>query len=620
MDDLEIRLKLNKDEADRAAKEFHESEKKRQAEGKAAAQEAEQAKTQAATTEGTRRQRDADAAHRRDLERPRELSREEVKQAEASAEAQKRIRDRAVAAADAAVKRAMESSRQSFDLQKEQARVLADSIKSSAGVAVGVLAAISDTYRRAAEQARRAAKETAGFRGELLQLAHLHDTPGGTTEELRKHVAVAGQTGLGLADVRQLATGAEPGEAGFANQAEFQEALKRAGQYAAVGGMSADQAGAALGFLGEMGQDLTADRAESELVRLEKLGVAGHMGGAAGLLDRMREQRDLISEGRLTTGEAGGLLAQFGAGRRGGATRLARSAIDAVSSEGVADYLQTLGAGDGSALDQIKAISDDLARAQAQGVGDLGTYLEDRGIADPMGRSSLLEFHKGRDRFDKTIAPLIQGDFSGDIGERFGERVNDPAIRQGMVEAAGQMASITVGEQSTFAEQMRSMAYARMQAEGRALGSREEYDRDRGLPSSLGELAPTALWSRYGPNAVNQTKLNVEAGRMLEEQMKAAGLDMRMGTDNWQMLNIAKGQTAMGGGAGPAPTPLQIDQAMNTIGERIAAAGGQSLPGLDTFAEGANKILQAAQINAANAQRTPPPLQGAPQQPPAAPR
>lgn len=596
MDELEIKLTLDKTAAEKEAQAFHQAEAKRIAQGKAAAEAAEKSKTATATTEGHKREQAEDKAAAAAKAREREI-------VNAYVEA-----NREKLAAMAKAHQAQESLNQRgvVGMTALTAAVTASSAGMTAlmGAATAAGSAVEETFRQAREQARLASEETTGLQRQLLQMANLRG--GGTQEALRAVAAEMSQTGLSFEGAAALRTEAQLGARGFANEKEFAEFVQRSGRLGTISGQSGAEMGRAARIIGDLGGgSLTANEAEIRLLLANELAQRGGI-SVTDFLEQSKESRDVVASGALTEAQAGGLLALYAA--RGGGAEEVEQLVAATAGDGRGTI--------GAALGWSDQIAKAQAQAKAAGRGfSAEAWLADQGVTGE-GATALSEFHAARGRWEKDILPVINAaPQPGTIDKRFAEMSRtDPAVRQARVDAAVQFSTLTRGQGASLREQARRMVFEEMKARGETTRNFEDFDKGVGISDFFSADGLSRIWWDETREKVDQRAIGA-----LLDQARASGIDVSPGSRAATLAEEVMSLDPSGGLMAGRRSEPEINRRFDELGSMITARGGDPLAGLNQFVG----RFEAAVNRFDQAQRPagpPPALQGAPRMPPAAAR
>lgn len=603
--------------ADRAAaREAAKAAKDAAREGSAAAR-AEAKERAAAVREGVA------AARQAEREAARQARLEAKQRAESVREAEKAIRQ---AKAEAARQDRAENSQRKADMA-----ALSNVVK--AGAAAGVLALhqIESSFQNISRQAMEATLKTIEYRKKLIELASLRGSPGVLGPELAKNLGIMSQTGMNQDEAASMTTAAyagssslldRPGRAGLVSREEYDKAIVLAGQYRQVMGGDPAAYGEATSMIPLLeGRRMTGDEIGGAMVKYDRLGALSKFRDPGSFFQQLKSVQGYVTSGVMSGTRMAGLTSAMAlSGPAEQAATRVEQAINAVSSglvrdrgmkvaEGFEDAAQTSSKyfadlGITSAMDPIQRlerISDDLiAKRAADPAFNADEYLLTHGVSQQEGRRAIMQFSGSRREWDASFKPEMKATYTADtIRQTFGDASrNEPAIRQGLVDATTQAADVALGTKGAYRDQMRRVAYESLRSQGKTSGEFEEYTAPVGL---------TDLWNinRIGVGGRNPATLDTEAARLIEEDRKAKGLSPLMfpgqpGAFGLPGLPMSVKDVLTQGGAGTFDMfgPLQFRSPGSTADayNQVGQALGGTIPGADVVFQQANTALtQAAQ-------------------------
>lgn len=675
MDDLTIRLRMDRSEADKAAAAFHAAERQRQTEtAKAQADAARQAAREQATALKTSEKAARDAAREqakaardaareqanaaREAERAvREAVRQQAAEARKAAQEQARLDNRVLSETEIrerskreiyrktnqqriqeltkAHRTEMDKARESEAAANRLMGSATSAVSSFAGQMVG-LSSVSSImnevfagFQRTRDAIFNSTELMQEFRESLLELAALKDRMGDTSAEAVDTLRVQAQTGQKRQDVVDL-------QAGFMGMAEIMVGEGRGKKITAdeaqkamigLGRMQAVQ-GADAGSYGELGgiilqnatKPMTADEVTKEAAAAYALFQPGRYDSFGQFIDMYGKASPFINSGVVSNRQAMALTSAFSISRGDEAATAVRQFLQATTGsqgagrkvmgidpdqENIAagQYLANLGLKD--VIDPVvigKAIAADVdrmeaaAKARGQNFNPV-EYLKSQGYGNQESQVTLLDF---------------RGSLKTGAWGEFEKLANDPNLGSGvMAEADARLASDPglVGRQARSAEAMQKMLAATPQEEWMSSMRRLGYTRLGGERAGLKKFEDIETSSWYHP--MNWLDGQRQRVREATNQMIMETAD-RMGVDYQAVTQVGSG--------GEGTYKSLTDEEAFRLSRELAGKGANF--GTDTMTVSVSRF-EAAVDRFAQAQQpaaTPPPLQGAPRQPPAAPR
>ena len=605
--------------ADREAQRVVAAEAKAAADARRKAAREAAAEARAELAESRKREREASLERRREA---REQAAEEARQARATRDATR-----------LALEDQKRRFREAAAARKVDMDLMSQAIKGGVAIGAAALREIERTYENIAKQAMEATLKTIDYRKQLVELASLRGETGRTGPELSKNLGLMARAGLGAGEAATMATAAYagasslldrpakagvaggpamPARQGFMPQAEYDKALELAGQYYRVmGGDPAAYGGALSTILTMEGRRMTGDELAGTMVKYDQLGQLSKFKDPGELMEQLKSVQGYVRSGVTTGSRMAGLVSAMAlSGPSEQAATRAQQLINATSSglvrergmkvapgfesETSASYFASLGIT--SAMDPIERaerVSDDLeAKRKADPKFNADEYLLTRGVVNQEGRRALMEFSGNRGEWERAFKPTMAATFRAEsIRQTFAQASEaDPAIRQNMVDAAGEAAEIALGAKGAAMMQSRRIAYDNLKSQGKTSGTFEDY------------VSPTK-WSDYiNPFSgfskaylgVNSTTLDDEAARMIEADRKKQGLaklTFGKGFFARSVQDVLSSNTF--GSFDPRDASTQMD-AYNVVQQANRATGGRSLPDTGQIFERAGTNLDRA--------------------------
>lgn len=583
---------------------------------KAAKEAAEAARE--ALAETRKREREANAEKRRLM---REQVAEETRQA-------KLTRDANRLAIDDQKHRFREASA----ARKADMDLLNQALKGGAAIGVAALREIEQAYNNISKQAMEATLKTIDYRKQLIELASLRGQAGRTGPELSKNLGLMSATGLSAGDAASMATAAYagasslldrqagagvaggpaiPARQGFMSREEYDKALTLAGQYRQFMGGEASSYGGALSTLLTMeGRRMSGDELAGTLVKYDQLGQLSKFKDPGQLMEQLKSVQGYVRAGVTTGSRMAGLVSAMAlSGPAEQAATRAQQLINATSSglvrergmkvaegfesETSASYFASLGiTSKMDPIERAERVSDDLiARRKADPNFNADEFLLTHGVNNQEGRRALMEFSGNRGEWEQAYKPTMAATYTADsIKQTFAQASQaDPAIRQGMVDAAGEAAEIALGAKGAAMMQSRRLAYENLKSQGKTMGSFEDYSAPAGWSDYLNPFSVSKAYM-----GVNPTTLDDEAARMIDADRKKQGLSkltLGNGVFARSVQDVLSSNTF--GSYDLRNASTQMD-AYNVVQQANVASGGQSLPDASQIFERAGTNLDRA--------------------------
>lgn len=645
MKDLTINLKLNKQFAEAASREYHAGEKTRITKALSEFEVAEKAKSAIVKRENQQRIQEIVKAHKTEIDEAKEAGDAEAKAKARAARDQiaeeKRLQREAKREearldreyhqqlrrnARESIAEKKQAAREFADFQAEQdakslARMKSMAAAGTAAAAAGVavIKALEERTQARSDIANRGSQKTVDYTRELTELATLRGKAGQTGPELAKNLRIAAQTALPLGQVASLTTSAyaganaildKPGAPGLMAEDEFAKFVSQSGKYAtAMGGEAGDYGAAAAMIPLLTGRRMTSEEGEAELLRYDKFATKAGVTNPGIYLNQMKQNQGFVAGGVMSGPELAALTAGMtktsGAETAGTKTRQLINALMAgrVRSRGMAvgdelkdeaeksnEYFTSLGMNDQTdVLSRADMISNDLEKqqAEAQAAGrtfNANEYLMLHGMVNDQGRQAMLEHFGNRGMFRREIQPVIGEQFApGEIDRRFQTSMaNNLSARQYMVEADSQAADVIAGQPVLLMNQMKEGYYNRLKSRGEANGPLESYTKnDTLLPDDITSPKSYLSYITDKVNGVNERTLRSGVGEHLESEAKRLGLGRE--------LAEFQGETSGISTYNPFRSDADTAAPYEKLGNAIMAAGGNPIPSVDT--EKLNKTL-----------------------------
>lgn len=630
MDALEIRLRLNKSHAEKEAAAFHAAEKKRAAET---------AKTQAdATREAERvarealRQRTAEerkAAQERSRIDNRELTEAEIRERAKAGIYRKTNQQR--------IEEYIKAHRTEIDLGRQSQAALASAknvLTSFAGQMFGlsgvssVVNEVAAGFQRVRDSIFNGTEMMREFRETLLELAALKDRLGDTSAESIDVLRVQAQTGQKRQDVVGLQTGflgmAESmvgeGDGKKISAAEAQKAMIFLGRMQAVQGADAGSYGELGGMiLQNAAKPMTGEEVAKEAAAAYGLFQPGRFDSFGQFIDMFGKSSPFVGSGVMSGRQAMALTSAFSIPRGDEAATAVRQFLQATTgsqgagrtvkgidpiAENIAagQYLADLGLKDVvNPIEIGKGVAADVDRAEAASKAagkefNPIEYLRSRGYGNQESVLSLLDFRGSLKtgtwgEFEKLANDPNLG--QGVRAEADRALVNDPGLQARQAQASSEISDMLPGMGKP--EIMRVIREA---ARSRLIAQQKGKPGFGGI-SSIKDLE--TAWAFDIPKQIEMSMVQGAASSMLMEFADREGIGY-------------KATHGMGGS-----TYLSDDEQLRVYQE--LGARGVNVPGeVNAALAKAAEDLQASAGMLRNSVGAPPPLQGAPRQPPAAAR
>jgi hypothetical protein len=642
--DLDIRLRMDRSQAERSSQEFHQGERQRIAQLLTAEQVQAAARQQIIARTNSERV----TAAVRAIQGERQELAKALTQEEALHQARNNLINRAnqqrVAATERALRREQEGWLETSGVMDKAVGILTSFAGQMMGINAlsAVAGAIADEFNRMRESIYSAAAMVTDYRKALLELAALKGQPGETTKTLAEDIKFRRATLLDADAARRFQTAAlGAGESAIdlpeapggrkVTRDEFTKAMTLSASFAAVEHGDAGVYGSLIGTLANVtrgrttGEDLFArqqhlyeifkpgafefSQAASEFAGLTPLIAGGTYdettaGALLSMFSRIAPQGSGISPATL--------VQQFTRGTLGGIGRQTGPKIEGAEKQGA--YLGGLGI----TLESVKdipegelpvtigtRIAQDIARARAetQAKGQTFepvTYMMQHGFAEEQVRNALIAFEGQYRAGDvKTFLDLAKPGARPDpeaVRRQIATRARiDPALQEMALNVAEQEAGIAVGTgEPEYIGKLSKLAYLRRKARGEE--SYKTFEEFRGATEGLSysSIMDDLVFGRGRANRMEmQGLLAGEAERVGVPFRTPQMVDPRTG---------ARRETYVG------------DEALYEVAQQIAVKGGQMLPGLEQTGQLADRQLEVVQkfdnavtrFEAANGPKDPP--------------
>jgi hypothetical protein len=616
--DLDIRLRLDRAQAERSSQEFHQGERQRIAQLLTAEQVQAAARQQIIARTNTERV----AAAVRAIQGERQELAKSLTQEEAIFQARNNLINRANQQRVAATEKALKQEQAGWLGSSEWIEKATGALSGFAMQMVGlnsitsVVTLIADEFTRAREAAFASAQMVLDYRKALLELAALKGQPGETTKTLAEDLDFRRKTLQSAADARAFqmaALGAgesaidlpeAPGGRKITRE-EYTRAMEMAGTFQGVEQGSAAVHGRLIGTLANLTKGRTTGAEifarEQQLYEIFKPGNFEFSSAA----NQFAALAPIISGGTMNEMDAGALLSmfstissegaatlveQFTRGTLGGIGRAGGPRIEGAEAQG--QYLGRLGitAQSVKGMEQGKLpfeignrIAADIARARKEAVGQGETfdpllYLMQHGFAAEETRRALVAYAGKVESGDVgtflgLAAPGQLPDAERAAARFRSVRMTDPAGRQMVVDLGKEEADVATGAgQTEYLGQLGQLALNRRRARGEETTYREYAD-----IRSRWRLDPRELL--FG----SRGRTEMEMQRMLEGEATRVGVPFMSMTG----FNPETGATeeVFGG-----------EERLAGLAKQIAAKGGNVLPGAEEVSEAAQRQLDAAKV------------------------